>query len=47
MNLEVDRVLGLAGRVEVAVVAVEGFDRDLVGKEDSAGAGEGRETWLG
>ena len=45
MDHEIDHVLGLAGRVEVAA-AVEGFDRDLdVGKEDSAG--EGKETWLG
>jgi hypothetical protein len=45
MDHEIDRVLGLAGRVEVAVAAVESFDRDLdVGKEDWTG--EGRETWL-
>jgi hypothetical protein len=44
MDHEVDRGLGLAGRAEVAVAAVELFDRDLdVGKWDSAG--EGRETW--
>ena len=43
MNHEVDRVLGLAVRVKVAVGAVEWFDRDLgAGKEDSTG--EGRET---
>jgi hypothetical protein len=45
MDHEVDRVLGLARRVEVAVAAVEGFDRDLdVGKEDWTG--KGKETWL-
>jgi hypothetical protein len=45
MDHEVDRVLGLVGRVKVAVAAVECFDRDLgVGKEDSSG--EGKETWL-
>jgi hypothetical protein len=45
MDREVDRVLGLAGRMKVAVAAVEGFDMGLdVGKEDWTG--EGKETWL-
>lgn len=45
MDHGVDRVLGLAGRVEVAVAAVGGFDRDPdVGKEDWTG--ERKETWL-
>ena len=45
MDREVDRVLGLAGRVMVAVAAVECFDRGLdVGKEDWTG--ECKETWL-
>jgi hypothetical protein len=38
MDHEVDRVLGLAGRMKVAVAAVEGFDRDPdAGKEDWTG----------
>jgi hypothetical protein len=43
MDHEVDRVLGLAGRIEVAAaaVAVESSDMDLdVGKEDWAGKGK-------
>jgi hypothetical protein len=44
MDHEVDRVLGLVGRVKVAVAAVECFDRDPdVGREDWSG--EGKETW--
>ncbi len=44
MDHEVDRVLGLAERSEVAVAAVEDFDRDPgVGKADWTG---GKETWL-
>lgn len=47
MDHEVDRVLWVAGRVEIAVAVVENFDKDLdVGKEGSTGK-EGKETWLG